>query len=286
MPWDEDGTDYDEPKSGGDSHEDEFDEEYGEQQPKGDAEQADADELAAAYGADIEYWENQGADNRQQDPPAGNESSPFAKELGDFEDFSFDWAARSVAGALEDAERVASVAGLSSPGRDDFDWAESVSPVGPPAPDPASTEPPTVFDPAVPFSEARDDTSVSFPFPQRSPDRSETRGADESQAVEHGPASVFSDGFVSEPEPTTIGMDYSQMDIPAGDSAELPEPIYAPATDYEPMDTSLTIGMDYSHPDLIPDDSVGTPEPIYAPETEYEPGMDTSVQVDSTEYLG
>ena len=35
MPWDEDGTDYDEPKPSGDSHEDEFDEEYGEQQPKG-----------------------------------------------------------------------------------------------------------------------------------------------------------------------------------------------------------------------------------------------------------
>ncbi|HEX2212921.1 MAG TPA: hypothetical protein VHH12_05610, partial [Mycobacterium sp.] len=112
MPWDEDGTDYDEPKSGGDSHEDEFDEEYGEQQPKGDADRARADELAAAFGADIEFWENQGSDTRQQGLPPPSESSLFAKELGDFEDFSFDWAARSVAGALEDADHVAEVARL------------------------------------------------------------------------------------------------------------------------------------------------------------------------------
>jgi hypothetical protein len=241
MPWDEDGTDYDEPKSGGDSHEDEFDEEHGEQQPKGDAEQARADELAAAYGADIEFWENQGSDNRQQDPPTRSESSPFAKELGDFEDFSFDWAARSVAGALEDADQVSDVARVISPGRDDVDWAESVSHVDPPAPDPITPASPAAFDPAVPFSEARDDTSVSFPFSQRSPDRSEPRDNDQSQTVEHEPASVFSDGFVSEPEPTTIGWDASQTDIPTGQFDDGPDPIYHPATEYEPIDTSLTI---------------------------------------------
>ena len=280
MPWDEEGTDYDEPKSGGgDSHEDEFDEEYGEQQPKGDPDQARADELAAAYAADIEFWENQGADNRQQDPPTREESSPFAKELGDFDDFSFDWAVRSVAGGLEDADQVADVARLSAPDRDDFDWTDSVSHTGPPAPEPA-----TAFDPAVPFSEGRADTDVSFPFSQRSPDRSEPRASDEPQTVDHGSASVFSDGFVDEPEPTTIGMDYSQVDVPAGDF-DTPEPIYHPATEYEPRDTSLNIGMDYSQTDLLTGESTDPPEPIYAPATEYEP-MDNSLQVDSTEYLG
>lgn len=48
------GTDYDEPKSGGDSHEDEFDEEYGEQQPKGDPGRPD-NALGDAYQADIYY---------------------------------------------------------------------------------------------------------------------------------------------------------------------------------------------------------------------------------------
>ncbi|MEO3761415.1 hypothetical protein ABGB19_24445 [Mycobacterium sp. B14F4] len=278
MPWDEDGTDYDEPKSGGDSHEDEFDEEYGEQQPKGDADRAQADELAAAYAADIEFWENQGSDNRQQDPPAEPEYSPFAKSLGDFDDFSFEWAARSVAGALEDADQVSNVARLSSLEAEDFDWAESVSQVGPPAPDAPPSEPPADFDFARPFSEARDDTSVSFPFSERSPDRSEPRGLDQPETVEHvepvgGAGSEPAPASSPSIEPASVFTDG------AGDSGtSLSYQVGEPGPE--------TIGFDPSMPDISATEFLDGPAPIYDPATEFEPAPDNSLQIDSTEFLG
>lgn len=57
-PWEQaENSDYDEQKpSSGDSHEDEFDDEYGEQRPHGDPDRPD-NSLEDAYQADIEYWE-------------------------------------------------------------------------------------------------------------------------------------------------------------------------------------------------------------------------------------
>lgn len=276
MPWDEDNTDYDEPKSGGETHEDEFDEEYGEQQPKGDPDRALADELAAAYAADIEFWENQGADNRKQDPPVDTGSSQFAKELGEFEDFTFDWAAKTVAGAVEDADQVARVAGLNSPGREDFDWAESASPVGPPAADAPTSS--GDYDFARPFSEVRDDTSVSFPFSQRSPDRSEPRGVEESATVARlepvgGAASEQAPAGGPSFEPASVFTDG------AGDSStSLSYPVNEAGSE--------TIGFNPSEPDVSTAEFDDGPAPIYSPATEFEPAEDTSLQIDSTEFLG
>jgi hypothetical protein len=248
MPWDEDGTDYDEPKSGGDSHEDEFDEEYGEQQPKGDPDKARADELAAAFGADIEFWENQGSDNRQQDRPSEPDYSPFAREVSDFDDFSFTWATESVAGELGDANRVAQSSRLDADG----------------------------FEPAKPFEEARDDTSVSFPFPQRSPDRSEPRDAAGSEAV-------------SQAEPTTIGMFVE----PPADTGPFPdsEPIFVgEPEDIDPTLSDTTIQADSYEVDIdasLPDDTSSEPYVATAfsdPATEFSSDISNSPQ--STEFLG
>jgi hypothetical protein len=181
MPWDEEGTDYDEPKSGGDSHEDEFDEEYGEQQPKGDPGRPD-NALEDAYQADIDYWEAMARLNAIARPFESGGAfasdaaalNPVARPFDPDESFSSDAAAvNPYAGALEDSSEVSLSSQLSSLDPDDFERSESVDHVGPPIPDSAAGQPDATssqsFDPAVQFTDPFGDTSLSLSSPPSSP---------------------------------------------------------------------------------------------------------------------
>jgi hypothetical protein len=154
-PWEqEEGSDYDEPKSGGgDSHEDEFDEEYGEQRPHGDPDRPD-NALEDAYQADIDYWEAMARLNAIAQP--FDRDASFTSDASTHNPF---------ADELEDSSSVSLSSHLSSPDPDDFDDAAIVDPVGPPRHDSAVAEPDVAsglsFDPAVPFADAFGDGSVS-----------------------------------------------------------------------------------------------------------------------------
>ena len=122
-PWEQtENSDYDEQKpSSGDSHEDEFDDEYGEQRPKGDPNQPD-NSLEDAHQADIEYWEGVAR----------------AEELAQSIDRDASITADAAARAVGSVDRDASV--LGSPDPDAFDRVDSVD-IGPPTPVSAIVQP-------------------------------------------------------------------------------------------------------------------------------------------------
>lgn len=134
-PWEQtENSDYDEQRpSSGDSHEDEFDDEYGEQRPKGDPNQPD-NSLEDAHQADIEYWEGVAR------------AEELARSIDRDASIREDAAARAVGSV----DRDASVLGSLDP--DDFDRVDSVD-IGPPTPVSAIVEPDVAsgasFDPAV-----------------------------------------------------------------------------------------------------------------------------------------
>lgn len=185
-PWEqEEGSDYDEPGSGGDSHEDEFDDEYGEQRPHGDPDRPD-NALEDAHQADIDYWEAMAQLNAIAKPfdPGGPFASdaaalnPYAKPFDPDESFTSDASAvNPFADELEDSSAVSLSSQLTSLDPDDFDYAESVDHVGPPITDSAAGEPDATsiqsFDPAVEFTDALGDSSLSLSSPPSSPDRFE-----------------------------------------------------------------------------------------------------------------
>lgn len=143
-PWEQaENSDYDEQKPGsGDSHEDEFDEEYGEQRPHGDPDRPDKS-LEDAYQADIEYWEGVARLNalaKPYDPEVkttseaaavGSLARPYDPDAPTTSDAA---TVSRFAEKLEDSSSVALSSKLTQPDPDDFDWAESVDPAGPPAP--------------------------------------------------------------------------------------------------------------------------------------------------------
>jgi hypothetical protein len=245
-PWEqEEGSDYDEPGSGGDSHEDEFDEEYGEQRPHGDPDRPD-NALEDAYQADIEYWEaiarlNAIARPFDPDGPFASDAAalnPHAHPFDPDETIASDAAAVSPFGdKLEDSSDVALSSQLTSLDPDDFDYAESIEDVGPPAPegaavrqtfdpaieftdtlvetnrtesldspiiDSAASEPETIssqsFDPAVQFSDALGDTSLSLSSPASSPDSFEPD--DTYQPESFDPAVQFQPDIGERTDPT------------------------------------------------------------------------------------
>ena len=144
-PWEqEEGSDYDEPGSGGDSHEDEFDDEYGEQRPHGDPDRPD-NALEDAFQADVDYWEaveRLNAIARPFDPgaPFASEAAalnPYAKPFDVNESSTSDAATLPFGDEFGDSSTVSQSSQLTSPDPDDFDQAESVDHVGPPIPEPA-----------------------------------------------------------------------------------------------------------------------------------------------------
>lgn len=270
MPWDEEGTDYDEPKSGGDSHEDEFDEEYGEQQPKGDPDKARADELAAAFEADIKFWENQGSDNRQQEPPAESETSLLTKELADFDDFTFHSAAKSVTGPLEDANRDSLTSHLSAHDPDDFDWAESLDSVGPPSPDGV----------AVPYAVAPDSYQAETNYGVGTFITDDTELGPQYDAPVQAPEA--SDSY----HPET---DYIIGTVITDDTELGPQydaPVRAPEAG---EDTSESLQLQLDQPEILEPDSL-TSEPYAASSPSFDTATefqsDAAEPMDSTEFLG
>jgi hypothetical protein len=140
-PWEQtENSDYDEQKpSSGDSHEDEFDDEYGEQRPKGDPNQPD-NSLEDAHQADIEYWEGVArAEELAQsiDDDASIRDEAAARAVGSV-DRDASVTADAAARAVESVDRDASVVG--SPDPDDFDRVDSVV-IVPPTPVGALAEP-------------------------------------------------------------------------------------------------------------------------------------------------
>jgi hypothetical protein len=130
-PWEQtENSDYDEQKpSSGDSHEDEFDDEYGEQRPKGDPNQPD-NSLEDAHQADIEYWEGVAR------------AAELAQSIDREASIRDDAAAR----AVESVDREASVQGSLDP--DDFDRVDSVV-IAPPTPASTGVGPSAYFDPSA-----------------------------------------------------------------------------------------------------------------------------------------
>jgi hypothetical protein len=197
---------YGAPKPGsGDSHEDEFDEEYGEQRPHGDPNRPDTSGWDRQYGGEIDYWEEVARQNEMAQPldPAAAGAAladPMAK--------SFDPAASAAAKAtaynptarpFEADARAAADATAYDP--DDFDRAETVVDVGPPIPRSAVAEPDPALissvDSAVPYSDVFADTSVSASPPLISSERFDP--GDSSQPVIVDPVgSPMSDSAVDE----------------------------------------------------------------------------------------
>ncbi|MEO3758704.1 hypothetical protein ABGB19_10530 [Mycobacterium sp. B14F4] len=170
-PWEQaENSDYDEQKpAGGDSHEDEFDEEYGEQRPHGDPDRPD-NSLEDAYQADIEYWEevarlNALAKPYDPDVKATSEAAALNSLARPYDpDASVTSDAATVdpfADELADSSSVSLSSRLSSPDPDDFDWAEHADPVGPPAPDSAVARPDVSAD--MSFDPFGDSSSLSAP---------------------------------------------------------------------------------------------------------------------------
>ncbi len=185
-PWEQqENSDYDEQKPGsGDSHEDEFDEEYGEQRPGGDPNRPDTSGWDSQYGGQIDYWEELARLNaiaRPFDPDAPVISdaathNPFARPFDPDAPVISDAATHNpFADTLEDSSSVSLSSQLSSPDPDDFDRAEIVDHFGPPTPDSPIVEPGVAsgphFDPAVPFADAFEDSSVAPSSPLISSDR-------------------------------------------------------------------------------------------------------------------
>jgi hypothetical protein len=264
-PWEqEEGSDYDEPKSGGDSHEDEFDEEYGEQQPRGDPDRPD-NALEDAYQADIEYWEGVARLNaiaRPFDPDARVTSdaaalNPFARP------YDPDAAVTSDASAVNpfadeygESSQVSLSSHLGSPDPDDFDDAAIVDPVGPPTPDSAVAEPNVAsgvsFDPAVPFADAFGDGTVSPSSPSISSDRFDPDESYQAAIVDPGP---------------------SLLDSAAGDPDAASS--FDPAVQFDPDDSYQAAIVD--EPDVAS-------SPSFAPEVEFRP--DIPEQTDWNDFIG
>jgi hypothetical protein len=174
-PWEQaENSDYDEQKPGsGDAHEDEFDDEYGEQRPHGDPDRPD-NALEDAYQADIEYWEEVARLNalaKPYDPDVKTTSDaaaldalakPYDPDAPVTSDAS---AVDPFADELADSSSVSLSSKLTSPDPDDFDWVDSVDPVGPPTPvGTVAEEPyqPVIVDPGVPYAvDDSDDFSLS-----------------------------------------------------------------------------------------------------------------------------
>lgn len=140
-PWEQtENSDYDEPKSGsGDSHEDEYDDEYGEQRPKGDPNQPDH-ALEDAHQADIEYWEGvarAGELARTIDRDASI-TDPAAARAVESVDRDASITADAAARAVESVDRDASIQGSVDP--DVFDRVDSVA-IAPPTPVTAIVQP-------------------------------------------------------------------------------------------------------------------------------------------------
>src|SRR5215204_6476446 len=222
-PWEQaENSDYDEQKPGsGDSHEDEFDDEYGEQQPKGDPNQPD-NKLEDAYQADIEYWEDVARLNalaRPYDPDAPVTAQPSSLDPDDFDraDSAYPAAPPTPGGAAYESEaattpslafdpavpfaeaRVDSgsppaVSQLASPNPDEPYQPVIVDP-GPPSADSAAGEPGVTggpaFDPAVPFADAFGDSSASPLSQMGSPDRFEANDSHQAGSPSFDPEVEF-----------------------------------------------------------------------------------------------
>lgn len=173
-PWEqEEGSDYDEPGSGGDSHEDEFDDEYGEQRPHGDPDRPD-NALEDAFQADIEYWEEIARLNAIAKPfePGGVFESdaaalnPHARPFDPDEPFTSDAATVSpFSEKLVDSSPVSASSQLTSPEPDDFDYVESVDQIGPPTPTRSEAADIQSFDPAAEFTPNDSYQAESFDAP-------------------------------------------------------------------------------------------------------------------------
>jgi len=249
-PWEqEEGSDYDEPGSGGDSHEDEFDDEYGEQRPHGDPDRPD-NALEDAYQADIEYWEAMARLNaiaRPFDPggPFASDAAalnPHAHPFDPDETIASDAAAVSPFGdKLEDSSAVSLSSQLTSLDPDDFDRAESVAHVGPPRPDSAAGS--HSFDPAIEFTDALGDTN-----------RTESLDSPIIESTDSEPEAVSSQSF----EPAV------QFSDALGDtSPSLSSPTSSPDS-FEPDDTYQAESVD--------------------PAVQFQPNI--SERTDSTDFLG
>jgi len=249
-PWEqEEGSDYDEPGSGGDSHEDEFDEEFGEQRPHGDPDRPD-NALEDAYQADIEYWEAMARLNsiaRPFDPggPFASDAAalnPHAHPFDPDESIASDAAAVSPFGdKLEDSSDVSLSSQLTSLDPDDFDRAASVAHVGPPTPDSAADS--QSFDPATEFTAALDGTS-----------QTESLDSPKIDSAASAPEAVSSQSF----DPA----------VPFTDALG---------------DTSLSLSSQPSSPDSFEPDDTYQPQ-SFDPAVQFQP--DISERTDSTDFLG
>lgn len=222
-PWEqEEGSDYDEPGSGGDSHEDEFDEEYGEQEPKGDPDRPDDAWWEHQYGGAVDAYEDLARLNKfarpfDHDGPLASDAAalnPFARPFDHNASFASDAAAYNpFAGSLEDSSTVSLSSQLTSPDPDDFDRAESIDYIGPPIPDSAVGEPDTAssqsVNPAIQFTDSVGDSSVSLPSVLTPPDQLEPEGTYEVDSVDTAtsspsfdPAAQFGSDIAEWTDPT------------------------------------------------------------------------------------
>jgi hypothetical protein len=197
-PWEQaEGSDYDEPGSGGDSHEDEFDEEYGEQEPKGDPDRPDDAWWEHQYGGAVDAYEDLARLNKfarpfDHDGPLASDAAalnPFARPFDHNASSASDAAAYNpFADSLEDSSTVSLSSQLTSPDPDDFDRAESIDYIGPPIPDNAAGEPDTAssqsVNPASQFTDSVGDSSVSLPSVLTPPDQLEPEGTYEVDTVD------------------------------------------------------------------------------------------------------
>lgn len=190
-PWEqEEGSDYDDPNSGGggDSHEAEDEDVYPEQQPKGDPDRPDDAWWEHQYGGAVDHYEDLAEDLARLNKIAGTYDpddivtseatalNSVARRYDPDDSSTSDVSALDPFGdTVAESSQVSLSSQLSSPDPDDFDRAESVVHVGPPIPESAAGEPdlassPSV-DPAVPFADALEDTSLSPSSPLISADR-------------------------------------------------------------------------------------------------------------------
>lgn len=189
MPW-EDEPDYDEPGSGGggDSHEDEFDEEYGEQQPKGDPNAPDTWSWERQYGGQIDHWEDVARKAEMAETLGIADRIPTSRILAD-----------PVAQSFDPAYKDAVTANAYDP--DDFDYAESADPAAPPTPG-AFTD--SVVD-AADISLASQAISSEPYQPVISEPVESVAGADGTDAVYQ---SVFDDSVANESTSLTADADF------------------------------------------------------------------------------
>jgi hypothetical protein len=241
-PWEQqENSDYDEQKPGsGDSHEDEFDDEYGEQRPHGDPDRPDTSGWDSQYGGQIDYWEEVARLNEMARP-----FDPAASAAADAT--AYDPMARP----FDPAASAAADATAYDP--DDFDRAESVDPVGPPTPDSA-----------VPLADAFGDSSVSPSSPLISSDRFDPDESYQAAIVDPGP-----------PIPDSAAGEQGAAGGPSFDPAvpfadAFGDSSVAPSS---PLISSDRFDPDESYQAAIVDEPEATGSPSFAPEVEFRPDI-------------